>query len=77
MSVRAKSFVCAAFRLSVVLISVVITGACRHADAPDAASLRFISAQEAAALPDLERAGFDIDDTLLFSTPAFDVGQAS
>lgn len=28
-------------------------------------------------MPDLERAGFDIDDTLLFSTPAFDVGQAS
>jgi acid phosphatase (class B) len=47
------------------------------ATAPEADAPRFISVSEAASLPGITRAGFDVDDTLLFSTPAFAVGQAS
>ncbi len=64
-------------RTLIFVVAMAAVTACRSVDAPPAESLQFISIEEAAELPNIERAGFDIDDTLLFSTPAFDVGQAS
>lgn len=38
---------------------------------------KYISVEEAASLPNVRRVGFDVDDTLLFSSPAFAKGFAS
>lgn len=60
-----------------LLITAVAISACQTVSESVPAAPRFISVEYAAALPDVARAGFDIDDTLLFSTPAFAIGFAS
>lgn len=72
----------AAFRASrIVGLALTLAGlwGCQlqSVDAPAESPMRLISVEEAASLPGVERAGFDVDDTLLFSTPAFARGFAS
>ena len=49
-------------------------GGCQTAPAPVGAEKNFLSIEQVASLEGIKRAGFDVDDTLLFSTPAFTLG---
>ena len=64
--------------IAILALLVVVAGVPGCQTAPPAASIateaRYLSVEQAASLKGIKRAGFDVDDTLLFSTGAFAKG---